>query len=173
MSNTDFASDLADLGLDLNTDADNTAAPGADVDANTGVKEDTTDKEKQTRKAVTFGEVSVADEPEELEDIRRGGGGTRESKYDFSDIKAPVNKGSDDAPKWAYFSKTYHPGEGTEVVELDRSVKSAATGANRANRKSGTVERYATRAVNNEQGVQVGTKVIRVDATTGIDRTEK
>lgn len=168
-TNDAVVDDLADLGLSLDATApvENQAA----VDAEPVVA--TPAPEKQTRKSVTLGEVSVSEEAEELEDIKRGGGGgARESKYDFSDIKAPVSKGVvDGEERFAYFSKTYRPGEGTEAEELDRSVKSAATGANRQGRKDGKPERYVTRAVT-ENGKHVATKVIRVDGTTGMDDKE-
>lgn len=161
--------ELADLGLGLE---DTSSVEGvAAVDAK-GVTEADVDgsTEKKTRKAVTLGAVVASEEPEDLPEIEgRGfGGGERGSKYDFSDINAPVSKGVvDGVEKFGYFSKTYNPGEGTEIDALDSSVKSAVSQRNKAAREAGTNERFATRAVLVE-GVHVATKVLRVDLTTGL-----
>ena len=163
MSDTDNT--LAELGLDLGTDTP--VANQAEV-GDVATTEEA--KEKRTRKAVNVGEVVTGEEEEDLPTIARGFGerGEREKKYDFSDIQAPKSKGVvDGVEKFGYFTKSYAPGEGTEIEALDSSVKSAVSQANKAAREAGTNERYSTRAVT-ENGKQVAVKVYRVDLTTDL-----
>lgn len=158
------ANELAELGLDLDTAA---VAGQEGVTASAG--EETA--EKKARKTVTIGEVVTSEEEEELPTIDRGFGerGPREKKYDFSDIQAPKSKGVvDGVEKFGYFSKSYTPGEGTEIEALDSSVKSAVAVANKAHREAGEPNRYSTRAVTDADGKQIATKVFRVDATTNL-----
>lgn len=142
---------LADLGLDL---GDSTAAVTEQPATDTAPAEP-----KQKREEVEIGELEFG-EADFLPALKRGG--EKGSKYDFDGLGAPVAKEDGSGFRYKFFTVRRLPD--VDLDKLKRSVQSATTAANRAEKEAGSGKYFATRSYV-ENGEQVGIRVFRVDNT--------
>jgi hypothetical protein len=154
--------DLAGLGLNLDNSAavEQVAPPSAESgDAQVA-------KTRAPRTEVKLAEI-IVEEGFELTPITRGGGfggGSRESKYKFGDMKAPVNVGTEKEPKWTYSRQVIVGAEGEDAAKVASSVRAAVASQNAKHKQAGETIRYLSRSGENGKVL-----VFRVDDTISED----
>lgn len=173
MSNENTADALADLGLEgLGTEVSATSPVQADatteqtdgpVDSSVPDVQNSATGEKKKREHVEIGELEF-ETVDFIPELKRGGGagGTRESKYDFDGLAAPVAKEDGSGYSYAVFTAKLQPGVDPEA--LKRSVQSANTAENRKQKDAKSEKRFITRSILKD-GEFVGMRVFRVDGT--------
>lgn len=140
---------LADLNLDLGTETQSDA-PAKEKAA------------RAPREEVNIGELAF-EEVDFIPVSKRGGASG--SKYEFEKLGAPVPKDEADLSKgFRYSTFTANLQEGVDIDKLKRSVQSATTAENRAEKAAGSKIRYITRS-KVVAGEAVGITVFRVDDT--------
>lgn len=159
-----MSNELADLGIDLGNDTTAvtstetvTASEVGSVEAVVG-----TEATKAPRE-----EVAIADLEFGFADFlpaQRRGGGSKDSKYDFDSLVAPVAKEDGSGYRYATFLVKPEDAENFDAERVKRSVQSAVTAANKSAKDDGLPNKYVTRQ-NIVAGVFVGVTVFRVDQT--------